>query len=128
MITPKSRPAFFVRLSGLQYCFLKWKCSRPDKLQYCIIILFVQPVFFVRPTVLRYFFVCLSGLQYCFLKWKCSRPDKLQYCVIIPFVQPVFFVRPTVLRYNTVCPWYGFSRTNHIFFTLPSEKYKSEKR
>jgi hypothetical protein len=24
-----------------------------------------------------------------------------------------------VLPYNTVCPWYGFSRTNHIFLPYP---------
>jgi hypothetical protein len=52
-----------------------------------------------------------------------SRPDKRPDKRNTAIKYRASFVRPTVLRFNTVCPWYGFSRTNHIFFTLPPKRF-----
>ncbi len=121
---------------------IKTQYCRPDKLQYCIIILFVRGQK-LELTVLRYNTVCpacffLSGLQYCVIIPNVQPVflSGLQYCVIIPFVrgqkrntvgQTNVFVRPTVLHLSglqfCVCLAYSiaflFSPVVRIFTDKP---------
>jgi hypothetical protein len=120
----------------------RWVVILNAHLQYCIIILFVQP------TVLHLQYCVCPAYSIAFVRQYCICPAYSiafvrQYCICPAY--SIAFVWPTVLHLSDlqycvfvqclsdlqycICPdysiaptVYGFSRTNHIFFTLPHKK------